>query len=85
MKYLIQENKFDELKEVLGNSGSGLRVHHILLRILNNETVNETEYGFEANIYQEEFSEGFDLYKALNESAISSTHRRGLFKSPCGD
>jgi len=74
MKHFIVSNKFDELKKALESSDSSLRIHQLLLRILNNEIVNEAEYGFEANVYQEEFSEGFDLYKALNKSTISPTH-----------
>ena len=74
MKHLIVTNKFEELKKALESSDSSFKIHQILLRILNNETVNETEYGFEANVYQEEFSEGFNLYKALNESTISPAH-----------
>ncbi|WPU99709.1 hypothetical protein SNE26_27225 [Mucilaginibacter sp. cycad4] len=68
---LIQQNKFDELKYALQNSDSGLKIHHVLLRVLNGNYLEEADYGFEANMYQQEFLEGFNLYKALNKSAIS--------------
>ncbi|WP_154402527.1 hypothetical protein [Mucilaginibacter endophyticus] len=32
--------------------------------------MDEADYGFEANMYQEEFLEGINLYKALNKSEI---------------
>jgi hypothetical protein len=73
MKQLIQQNKFDELKYALQNSDSGLRIHALLLQILNGNNLKETDYGFEANVYQEEFLEGFNLYKVLNGSAIPKT------------
>ncbi|WP_432329078.1 hypothetical protein ACRQ5D_12275 [Mucilaginibacter sp. P25] len=70
MKELIQQNKFDELKFALQNSNSQLKIHQVLARALNGNHFEETDYGFEANMYQEEFLEGFDLYKVLNKSEI---------------
>ncbi|QTE36543.1 hypothetical protein J3L18_25995 [Mucilaginibacter gossypii] len=70
MKELIQQNKFDELKFALQNSNSQLKIHQVLARALNGNHLEETDYGFEANMYQEEFLEGFDLYKVLNKSEI---------------
>ncbi len=67
---LIQQNKFDELKYVLQNSDSGLKIHQVLLQVLNGNHLDEADYGFEANMYQEEFLEGINLYKALNKSEI---------------
>ena len=73
MRELIEENNFEALKEALENSNSSLKIHHILFRILNNEIVEEKDYGFEANVYQEEFFEGFGIYKALNKSNVSQS------------
>lgn len=70
MKELIQQNKFDELKFALQNSNSKLKIHQVLLQALNGNRLEETNYGFEANMYQEDFLEGINLYKALNESEI---------------
>ncbi|UOE48616.1 hypothetical protein MTO98_29870 [Mucilaginibacter sp. SMC90] len=70
MKELIQQSKFDELKYVLQSSNSQLKIHQVLLQCLNGTHLEETDYGFEANMYQEEFLEGFNLYKALNTSEI---------------
>ncbi|SHF41644.1 hypothetical protein [Pedobacter caeni] len=71
MKQLIKENRFEELKQKLNNSNSELKIYHLILRILNNEKIEEEDYGFEANQYQEEFLEGLDLYKAFSNSTIS--------------
>ncbi|MFC0517975.1 hypothetical protein ACFFGT_27425 [Mucilaginibacter angelicae] len=43
------------------------------MQVLNGDNLKETDYGFEANVYQEEFLEGFNLYKVLNGSAIPET------------
>lgn len=71
MKQLIKENRFDELKQELNNSASELKIYHLIFRILNNEKIEEEDYTFEANLYQEEFLEGLDLYKAFSNSAIA--------------
>ncbi|ALR31376.1 hypothetical protein ATE47_12965 [Chryseobacterium sp. IHB B 17019] len=66
---LIKQNKFEELKEVLKNSDN-FKIHQYLFEILNNNTVEVDSESFDADKYQEEFLEGFEIYKALETSNI---------------
>jgi len=66
---LITQNKFEELKEVLSNSND-FKIHHYLLEILNGNTIEVDSETFDADKYQEEFIEGFEIYKALETSNI---------------
>ncbi|SDQ80458.1 hypothetical protein SAMN05421664_2657 [Chryseobacterium soldanellicola] len=66
---LITQNKFEELKEVLQHSNN-FKIYHYLLEILNGNTIEVDSETFDANKYQEEFFEGFEMYKALEKSDI---------------
>ncbi|WP_415328939.1 hypothetical protein [Chryseobacterium sp. MMS23-Vi53] len=71
---LIKQNKFEELKEILHHS-KDLKIHTYFLQILNGDSIvavdSET---FDADKYQEEFLEGFEIYKALQTSTIDKEY-----------
>ena len=69
MTHLIEENKFEELKEALINS-SEYKIHSYLLDVLNDKTVELDGESFSAERYQEEFLEGLKIFEALIESKI---------------
>jgi len=66
---LIKQNKFEDLKEFLKNSDN-FKIHQYLFEILNGNTVEVDSETFDADKYQEEFLEGFEIYKALETSNI---------------
>lgn len=70
IKNLIQENRFEELKQKLNNPDSELKIHQLVFRILNNEHIEDDNNFIEASRYQEEFLEGLELYKAFYKSAM---------------
>lgn len=67
---LIKQNKFEELKQILQNSVS-LKIHNYLLQILNGNIIEVDADTFDADKYQEEFLEGFKIYKALQTSTVN--------------
>ena len=69
MTHLIEENKFEELKEVLKNSPE-YKIHSYLLEVLNDKTVELDGESFSAERYQEEFLEGLQIFEALIKSNI---------------
>ena len=69
MTHLIEENKFDELKEALKNS-TEYKIHSYLLDVLNDKTVEIDGESFSADRYQEEFLEGLQIFEALIKSNI---------------
>lgn len=69
MKHLIEENKFQELKEFLINS-TEYKIHSYLLDILNDKTVEIDGESFSAERYQEEFLEGLKILETLIKSNI---------------
>jgi hypothetical protein len=76
MKDLIENNQFEALKEQLQSEGSDFKIHTVLAKVLDDRSVADEEYGFEADLYQEEFLEGLDLYRALVKSAIPNNQLR---------
>lgn len=66
---LIKQNKFEELKESL-KSYEGLKIYTYLLQILNGNSIETDSETFDADKYQQEFLEGFEIYKALQTSVI---------------
>lgn len=70
---LIKQNKFEELKQILQNSTS-LKIHNYLLQILNGNIIEVDADTFDADKYQEEFLEGFEIYKALKTSTVDKEH-----------
>lgn len=69
MTHLIEENKFEELKEVLKNSPE-YKIHSYLLEVLNDKTVELDGESFSVERYQEEFLEGLQIFEALIKSNI---------------
>lgn len=69
MTELIQENKFEELKDVLKNSEE-LQIHQFLFEILEGKAVEINDESFSPDRYQIEFLEGVKLYKNLEKSEI---------------
>ncbi len=67
---LIKENKFQELKDNIQNSESSFKIHKFLGDVLNKTDVVIDGGSFNAQKFQEEFSEGLKIYKALNLSEI---------------
>lgn len=76
MKDLIENNKFEALKERLQSEESNFKIHKVLAKVLDDRSVADEEYGFEADRYQEEFLEGLDLYRALVKSAMPENQLR---------
>lgn len=72
---LIQENKFEELKEVLKNSEE-LQLHQFLFEILEDKAVEINDESFSPDRYQIEFLEGVKLYKELEKSIINKEQLR---------
>lgn len=68
---LIKQNKFEELKQKISNSESSFDIHKFLADALNGKKVEIDGESFSAQKYQEEFFEGLEIYKALNNSEIS--------------
>ena len=69
MTHLIEENKFEELKEALKNSPE-YKIHSYLLDVLNDKTVELDGESFSAERYQEEFLKGLQIFEALIKSNI---------------
>lgn len=69
MTHLIEENKFDELKEALINS-TDYKIHSYLLDVLNDKMVEIDGESFSADRYQEEFLEGLQIFEAIIKSNI---------------
>jgi hypothetical protein len=69
MTHLIEENKFEELKEALINSAE-YKIHSYLLNVLHDKTVEIDGESFSAERYQEEFLEGLQIFEALTKSTI---------------
>ena len=74
---LIKQNKFEELKEIL-QSSTNLKIHTYLFQILNGHIVEVDAETFDADKYQEEFLEGFEIYKALQTSTIDQEHLKNF-------
>ncbi|MFK7747473.1 MAG: hypothetical protein AB8B65_03710 [Kordia sp.] len=72
MIHLIEENKFQELKEKIQNNENALDVYTFLVDILNQKKVEIDGESFNSEKYQEEFFEGLKIYKALKTAKISS-------------
>jgi len=70
---LIEENKFQELKDKLSSQTEGFAIHAFLLNILNDKDVEVTGDSFDATRYQEEFIEGLTIYTALIKSDIDKS------------
>lgn len=67
---LIKQNKFEELKQKLSDSESSFDIHKFLADVLNGKKVEIDGESFNAEKYQEEYFEGLDVYKALNNSDL---------------
>lgn len=70
---LIEQNKFEELKEKVQNSDSSFDIYKFLVDVLSQNKVEVDGESFNAEKYQDEFFEGLNIYKALNNSEISET------------
>lgn len=70
---LIRQNKLAEFKQALKDS-EALQIHEYLYEILDGRPVEIDEESFSPYGYQIEFSEGLQLYKALEKSEISADH-----------
>lgn len=75
MTELIQENKFEELKEVLKNSEE-FQIHQFLFNILEGKAVEINDESFSPDRYQIEFLEGVKIYKNLEKSEIDPEQLR---------
>lgn len=65
---LIQENKIDEIKNI---STFEYKIDEILKDVLNDNLIDEyEEIEFEADKYQQEFIEGVEIFKALENADL---------------
>lgn len=67
---LIRQNKFQELKEKIEVRENSFQIYKYLGDVLNKIKVEIDGKSFNAQIYQEEFLEGLEIFKALNKSEI---------------
>ncbi|WP_299768175.1 hypothetical protein [uncultured Dokdonia sp.] len=67
---LIQQNKFQELKEKIETAENSFQIHKFLGDVLNQTKVEIDGESFNAQKFQEEFFEGLEIFKALNMSNI---------------
>lgn len=75
MTELIQENKFEELKDVL-KSSEEFKIYLFLFDILQGKAVEINDESFSPDRYQIEFLEGLKLYKNLEKSEIDKEQLR---------
>lgn len=67
---LIEQNRFEELKEKVQNSDSSFDIHKFLVDVLSQKKVEIDGESFNSEKYQDEFFEGLKIFKALNNSEV---------------
>lgn len=72
MIHLIEENRFEELKEAIIQS-TEYKIHKYLLDVLNDKMVEIDGESFSAERYQVEFLEGLQIFEALIKSTLDKT------------